>query len=684
MPEVFSLIGQISKYARPRWRVRPPRSAARSGEPLQALRRRIRRIIPKYARDSNTAPGEDGNDGEQADVELRASSKRPGSTRHSRSIADRPGAIVAETVDFKYRAFLSYAHTDTRWAKWLHGARRLLDRQGYRWPRDADRSGAEDAAPHLPRPRRFLRRPCAQRRHHRGARRLGRADRAVLAGGGLEPRRDEEVRLFRRAIPPAPSFPSSSPASRAPLPLPACGERAGEGLQQTPEQAAAPHPDPLSIEGMGRGGSPRGERRMLPARAALRDRRRRDYQQSPTHPPRPRPARVRRRPRASASPGRSRPHRPRPRRPLPPRRRARRRQSRLRATIAATFLAIIAGGGFFAWQNWQRQQHAAEIEALVARYSPTVEAQAASPGAGQSLKEAITSIVQGAASDPRYREALDLLKAGKPKEAEPLLTAVAEDKKKRAQQNAKEAAAAYRNLAAIKRVSDPRSAREAYAEAAALDPEHVEGLFRHGWLQREAGNLRRRRMLFGACLRSRRLAPTTRGTLGAPGAWRRRGCARRPGIATKTYREALVSVERLAKAEPEALGWQRGLLVSYKIGDVLKTQGSLDGALAIYQASLVIAKTLSDGSLTLPSRTTRSATSCETKAIWLMRWSPYQASLAIDERLSVFAGSSPITFTSPSSQACQKSGPFAPLALPSLDAHTTLSDSRHGRCLSQR
>ena len=24
-------------------------------------------------------------------------------------------------VEFKYRAFLSYAHADTKWAKWLHG-----------------------------------------------------------------------------------------------------------------------------------------------------------------------------------------------------------------------------------------------------------------------------------------------------------------------------------------------------------------------------------------------------------------------------------------------------------------------------------------------------------------------------------------------------------------------------------
>ena len=29
---------------------------------------------------------------------------------------------MAETVPLKYRAFLSYAHADTRWAKWLHAA----------------------------------------------------------------------------------------------------------------------------------------------------------------------------------------------------------------------------------------------------------------------------------------------------------------------------------------------------------------------------------------------------------------------------------------------------------------------------------------------------------------------------------------------------------------------------------
>src|SRR5580704_13947277 len=52
--------------------------------------------------------------------------------------------------------------------------------------------------------------------------------------------------------------------------------------------------------------------------------------------------------------------------------------------------------------------------------------------------------------------------------------------------------------------------------------------------------------------------------------------------------------------------------------------------------------------------------------------------------LSVLPGSSPITFTSPSSKAHQKSGPFAPPALPGLNAPATLSDSRHDRRLSRR
>src|SRR5262249_24499272 len=126
---------------------------------------------------------------------------------------------------------------------------------------------------------------------------------------------------------------------------------------------------------------------------------------------------------------------------------------------------------------------------LVDKCSAVTPAEAAVPGAKQSLTAALTAIAEGAATDPRYAQALALLKAGKPAEAEPLLKAVAEDKAKRADKDAKDAAAAYRDLASIALVSDPGRARDYYAQAARLDPSNVEGMLVNGWLQDEAGRL---------------------------------------------------------------------------------------------------------------------------------------------------------------------------------------------------
>ena len=59
-----------------------------------------------------------------------------------------------------------------------------------------------------------------------------------------------------------------------------------------------------------------------------------------------------------------------------------------------------------------------------------------------------------------------------------------------------------------------------------------------------------------------------------------------------------------------------------------------------------------------------------------------QLSLKGPDLSQVLQGSSPITLTSPSSKAHQKSGSFPPPALPGLNARTTLSDSRPGRRLT--
>ena len=251
-------------------------------------------------------------------------------------------------------------------------------------------------------------------------------------------------------------------------------------------------------------------------------------------------------------------------------------------------LAIVRGG--FYWQSHQQKQTLTEIAALVDKYSLATPAQAAVPGAKQSLTQAITAIAEGAASDPRYAQALALLKAGKPNEAEPLLKAVAEDKEKRADKDAKDAAAAYRNLASIAALSDPGRAREYYAQAARLDPSDVSGMFQNGWFQEQAGQLDAARAAY-----ARVIAAAKPGADDEALVWAKFGMGDiaqqrgNLGAAGATYHEAETIADRLAKSDPGNAGWQRDLSVSYnKVGDVQVAQGNLPAALASYQAGLAI------------------------------------------------------------------------------------------------
>jgi tetratricopeptide (TPR) repeat protein len=255
---------------------------------------------------------------------------------------------------------------------------------------------------------------------------------------------------------------------------------------------------------------------------------------------------------------------------------------------------IALAGGVFAWENYQKQQTLAEVETLVARYLPAEEADAPGPGARRSLKEAITSIAQGAATDPRRRKALDLLKAGRPAEAEPLLKAVAEDMEKRAAKQYREAAEDYRTLAAIARISDPAKARTYYAKAAGLDPGNLEGLYRHGEMQKEAGALDAAEAAFRKIVRNGKEGRDDWALY-----WARLGLGdlrvARGNLkgAKAEFTGAQDFAKLVAAADPSNAGWQRDLTVSHnKIGDVLSDQGRLDEAVAAYRASLAIAEAL--------------------------------------------------------------------------------------------
>ncbi len=274
--------------------------------------------------------------------------------------------------------------------------------------------------------------------------------------------------------------------------------------------------------------------------------------------------------------------------------RERRRQGRLRMAVAAVIaLLAIAGGGLF-WQSTQQKQTLNEIAALVDKYSLVTPAEAAVPGARQSLTQAITAIAQGAATDPRYAQALALLKAGKPQEAEPLLKAVAEDKERRADKDAKDAAAAYRNLASIAAVSDPGRARDYYARAARLDPSNVEGMFLNGVYQEQAGQLEAAQAAY-----TRVIATAKPGVDDNSLVWAKFGMGHieqqrgNLGAALATYHEAETIADRLAKSDPGNADWQRNLSVSYiNVGDVQVAQGDLTAATVSYQASLAIKERL--------------------------------------------------------------------------------------------
>jgi tetratricopeptide (TPR) repeat protein len=222
-----------------------------------------------------------------------------------------------------------------------------------------------------------------------------------------------------------------------------------------------------------------------------------------------------------------------------------------------------------------------------------LRAAVAPPGADQELKKAVTAIEAGAKVDPRYAQALELLKAGKPSEAEPLLKAVAEDKLKSAENANKDAAAAYRNLASIAAISDPGRAREYYSRAAQLDPANIEGTIWNGWYQLEAGNRDAAQAAF------ERVA-SAGGSLNPDRAfWAQNGLGDirmqqgdLPGALVR-YRDGLTIAEKFSRSDPESADWQRNRSTSLqRIGVVQLAQSDLQGASKSFEDGLAVMEKL--------------------------------------------------------------------------------------------
>jgi tetratricopeptide (TPR) repeat protein len=158
------------------------------------------------------------------------------------------------------------------------------------------------------------------------------------------------------------------------------------------------------------------------------------------------------------------------------------------ATTSGNQSPAVVGNATINYNNMTPEQIRQVVEQVLEALPKSVPA--GGPGAEQRVDQAVTAIAKGASEgDDRLQKALSLLAAGNVGQAVPLLQAVAAEKTARIRQDSKDAAAAYRNLGAIAGLADPKKAREAYVEAARLDPSNVEGVFWHGFFEADAGNL---------------------------------------------------------------------------------------------------------------------------------------------------------------------------------------------------
>jgi tetratricopeptide (TPR) repeat protein len=279
------------------------------------------------------------------------------------------------------------------------------------------------------------------------------------------------------------------------------------------------------------------------------------------------------------------------------------------------------------------------------------------PGAEGRVLDAVAAAAKGAsAGDPRLRQALDLLRAGRIAEAAALFEAIAAEKAARVRQDSQEvvertarirqdsqdAAGAYRNLGAIAGLGDPQQALDAYRRAVEFDPKDIESLLAIAWIEklrdnhdeaeqrfrhilqlatgngteiyrcwarlglgdvmRTRGNLTAATNEYGQAkaIAERRMRADPRSALwqlvlGA--SYMRAGSVLEAQAnlteALRSYRTGLAIVERLAKANPDVTEWQRDLSAGYNVvGGVLAAQGSLAEALRFYRAGLAIVERL--------------------------------------------------------------------------------------------
>ena len=258
--------------------------------------------------------------------------------------------------------------------------------------------------------------------------------------------------------------------------------------------------------------------------------------------------------------------------------RARRRAARIRKSVAAAIVALAVIGGVATWQWRASQQTVVSYDAALERgckdYLEKFREQCDRKDLSVTLERIAKAAAEG--KDPRSKQALDLIAAGKSAEAAPVLRALAVEEAARGQAAVKRAAERYRTTGAIAFLSDTQAALNDYRRATELDPDNADGWNRLGQLLLRTGDLDQAINVFehvlvlGNSSNDQQLIAAATGNLGI--VFQTRGDLAQAEI-----------MHRKSLALNEALGTRVGMAITYgNLGAVYQKRGNPDDAEAMY------------------------------------------------------------------------------------------------------
>ncbi len=300
--------------------------------------------------------------------------------------------------------------------------------------------------------------------------------------------------------------------------------------------------------------------------------------------------------------------------------RARRADRKRRLQLGAagvSFAVIAAAGGYYYWQSAHlvardelNQQEITKLKSLVQSLITTSASASEAGGDGfagaiaEGVEQALISAqVKANAGDARMALALELLKQNNVEQAEALYRDVANEKALRIgaveadiKKERADAAAAFRNLGAIAKLSDPQRAREAYSRALEFEPDDKQTLITHADMYWRAGDYKPAIKSYFHLLailegpRDDHHFHESHKRLGDI-AWREGSMTRARG-----HHEAAIQLaQKRVAQEPENSHWQGRLAASHMhIGDISRVSGDMDGALDSYRSFRSIYRRLTD------------------------------------------------------------------------------------------